>query len=201
MPSYVSDEKMLAREWMARWYLERTKGPLPPDLQYWTLCSRQSRDPRSELMQLSGLGLCSREQFVGVDLDPALVDANRQDHPEATWHCGDWEEVVHREHAAGRYRPGLVHLDTVCHTGSPGMTRLLRATMLRTAAGVPVVLNAMSSDPRSERKMDPAKELCRGLSARECAEWGLDGRLETLTYRNSDSRTDMTMVFIVRPGS
>ena len=73
MPSYVSDEKMLAREWMARWYLERTKGPLPPDLQYWTLCSRQSRDPRSELMQLSGLGLCSREQFVGVDLDPALA--------------------------------------------------------------------------------------------------------------------------------
>jgi len=202
MPSYVSDEKLQAREWMARWYLERTKGPLPARLQYWTLCCRQSTDARCELLQLSGLGLFSKEQFVGVDLDSSLVEANRQDHPEATWHCGDWEEVLHREHAAGRYRPGLVHLDTLCRVGSETMTRLLRATMVRTPAGVPVVLNVISGDMRSKatERMDVGALVCSRLSARECRDWGLDGPVPSVTYKNTGSIAEMTMLMLVRKG-
>ena len=188
-----ANQKVLSRrEIMAEARRRTGLQAIPEGLQYWTLCSIQDASPRSELVQLRDDGFLLPEQFNGVDHSQAIIEGNRRAHPSARWHHGDWEDVLNGAVLAGEFRPAVVNLDTMCHSGSPELARLIRATMTRVPPGVPVFVNAVTRDPRSRKTLDMRDRIDSHLSERECSAWGLRGTLRLFTYMNSGSKMDMT---------
>jgi hypothetical protein len=195
-----ADQKVLSRVELVQRARRILGGPsVPKDRQYWTLCSVQDASPRSELGQLSRAGFLKPEQFHGVDRNAKVIQANRRRHPQAHWHEGDWEDVLNAAVLAGEFRPAVVNLDTMCHSGGPELARLVRATMTRVPDGVPVFVNAVTRDPRSRKTMDMLDRIDSHLSERECSQWGLRGAIECFTYLNSGSKLTMT-TYILKKG-
>jgi hypothetical protein len=109
---FTREPKLLARQRNVRYYRALTKRhALPRSKQYWTLCNRQSLDATSEINQLVALGVLEKNQFWGVDRDDEgenLILLNQQDHPEAHFFKGEWDEVILNED----FNPGMIYLDT-----------------------------------------------------------------------------------------
>lgn len=58
-------------------------------------------------------GLICPEQFCGIDNNEEIIEKNKKWHPKANWFCGQWQNVIRQQASKGRFRPGLVYLDSV----------------------------------------------------------------------------------------
>lgn len=107
---FKREPKLLARLRNARYYRVLTgRDSLPSNKEYWTLCNRQSLEETSEINQNIRLGLHTAEQFRGVDRDDnKVMEMNRQDHPNAVFYTGEWDEIIMTE----EFNPGMIYLDT-----------------------------------------------------------------------------------------
>jgi hypothetical protein len=145
---YESEPKLLARAENVRLYRELAGVcAIPAGKQYWCLCAEQRDTPESEINQLVGVGLLGKEQFVGVDRDPGVIEKNRTVHPEATWLCGEWEDVVS---TVEPFNPGLIYLDTESLAGRVTLN-MAATTMKLCSPGTVLLLNVM----QSSRYRDP----------------------------------------------
>ena len=109
---FKREPKLLARLRNVRYYRALTgRRSLPRGQQYWTLCNRQPLDKTSEINQLVALGVLDKNQFWGVDRDDMgenLIEQNQQDHPEAHFLKGEWDDMILNED----FNPGMIYLDT-----------------------------------------------------------------------------------------
>lgn len=98
-----------------RAYFDRIN--IPDDLYYWSICgmSMLSEEDRwrSEVGQLIKNGLIKERQFVGVDRDKDIIEANRKKWPQSTWSDGEFSEILHRNL---HMTPAIIHADTTMLT-------------------------------------------------------------------------------------
>jgi hypothetical protein len=143
IPDYETPQKLAARRENARLYRALTGlYTLPKSRQYWTLCARQTAHPESEINQLVALGLLTKDQFYGVDRDPAFTDLNRLDHPEAHFpDAGEWSDIILD---CDDFNPGLVYLDTMHEAGRLSLA-LAASTMPLCPAGTVLLCNVAQS--------------------------------------------------------
>jgi len=188
-----SIHKIKAREENIRIFQKLTdKKKLPRNRSYWTLCNVQSRDSGSEIIQLIEAGVITESQFVGVDRDSDIINANKTCHPKATWICGDWNEAIRSR----SFNPGLVYLDTTSFADHKNAIKMLTATMLRCPEYTVVFANVMLNDPRSKRRFDPdvlLQAIQKEIPVTELQKW----ETKIVNYEYSmTGKTDMgTFVF------
>jgi hypothetical protein len=134
-------------------------------------------------------GLLTKDQFHGVDFNSELIEANRIDHPEAHWHCGEWIDVISEED----FQPALIYLDTMNESGRLSLN-LCASTMKLCPAGAVLLLNvAQSSAYRNPMTTD---EFLQELSARvpDFNLWVPDGGVQMYEYCSNATRM-RTMAF------
>lgn len=105
---YESEGKVLARREVMKAY-QRHTGHTSLQGEYWTLCSVQTRNDDSEIMQLCHDGFLVPRQFHGVDQNPEAIEVNKVNHPGAHWHAAQWEQILYRP----EFNPSLVYLDSI----------------------------------------------------------------------------------------
>jgi hypothetical protein len=163
---------------------------IPPQKQYWTLCARQPKTPGAEIIQLVNEGFLSKKQFYGVDCDQGIIDLNKQDHPEANWFCGQWDEVIEDK----SFDPAMVYLDTTSLAGHDVAVKMTVSTMLLVRAGTLLAVNVMLNNPRSKESFPQdlfIRFLSREFPSSEFKHWGpkfpnyeynATGRTTMITY-------------------
>ena len=142
-PDYETGQKIKAREENVRLYRALSGlRSIPKNKQYWTLSSLQTTDPESEINQMVGMGLLTKDQFWGVDRDQELVSLNRQNHPDAHFpDAGDWEDVILGQED---FNPAMVYLDTLNEAGRLSLN-LTAFTMPLCSAGTVLLVNVAQS--------------------------------------------------------
>lgn len=117
---YVTDkdhwdnpEKAASREeTIIKTYRKHFGYQIPPDRQYWTMCSHQVGD-KSELSHLCSSGLITQSQFRGVDIEPSIIRSNKEIYPDVWWRCGHFVNVMEAAAINGDFRPAIVNYDGV----------------------------------------------------------------------------------------
>jgi len=129
----------------------RKENVIPKGQFYQTLCHLQDNSPGSEIVQLSSPNsdrdycFLEKSQFVGVDNDSNLIELNRKFHPEATFLCGDWINVIYNQE---NFNPAMVYLDTINELKSPIAARILCKTMLLCKPKTLIIANFCANNPR-----------------------------------------------------
>jgi len=176
---------------------------LPKDKQYWTLCATQSRNPKSEIEQMTSLGFIEKYQFHGVDRDEEIIKQNRKNHTEAHWYAGEWESFINPK----IFNPAFVYLDTTAFADFRVATNLLVTTMLGCPEYTLLLVNVMLNDPRSRKSFslqNLIESLNKELPASFLKKWNNHNhnKLEIDTYDyTATSRTIMGTCIFFRNGN
>jgi len=90
---------------------------LDRSFQYWTMCGKCFAEdgsplPGCELDQVVEARLVDPEQFVGVDVDPAVVEGNARAWPGVRWLCDDFYTAMLSATSDRSFNPGIVNCDT-----------------------------------------------------------------------------------------
>lgn len=166
---------------------------LPIDRQYWTLCNSQPNESGSEIVQMEDIGLFQRNQFVGVDRDAEIIQQNREWHPQATWHCGEWLKIIQD---SDDFNPSLIHLDLTGFADGRIVTENLANTMLLCPSQTVLLANFMLNDPRSSRQFDPntiLRNIERQVPASELSMW--KSKVENFVYSSTGRTFLITYIF------
>lgn len=121
---------------------------IPKDQYYQTLCHFQDNSPGSEIVQLVSCGFLKPSQFIGVDSDSDLIEKNKLHHPQSTWLCGDWINVIYNQ---DNFNPAMVYLDTINELRSPIAARILCKTMELCGPDTLIIANFCANNPRKGR--------------------------------------------------
>ena len=145
--------KIEAREEsLIRFFQEKTGlSSIPPEKQFWSLCNKQSRRPRSEINQLITAGIIKKEQYYGVDRDIRNIRKNKSNHPTAHWYHGEWNAVLRKN--KGMFNPAIVFLDSTSMAETESIVRSTYETMLICPPSTFLFVNVMLNNPR-----DPTKQ-------------------------------------------
>lgn len=136
------EEKMNARIENMRIFQKLTGFQSIPN-QYWTLCDFQPPEKGSEIEQYTSYGFLTKNQFVGVDRKKKVIEQNKKWHPEATWHHGEWVDMIRYN----PFNPSLIYLDTQMFIDNQQLAKLVCSTMIRCPINVVLVVNVMLNDP------------------------------------------------------
>jgi hypothetical protein len=126
---------------------------IPDDKQYWTLAANQPNDPGAEIVQLTAAGLIAHRQFVGIDDDKGIIENNQKTHPHATWHHGEWMEVIEDNYDS--FNPGFVNFDCTWTAVNKNCQIHIARTMNICPPSTVLAANVMLSDGHSKRRFDP----------------------------------------------
>lgn len=176
----TSSAKAEARKMNVQHYTELTGNHRMPNTdRYYTLAADQT-SIGSELSQLMASGFLMPQQFVGIDRDHHLCEANAKAYPQATWLSGEWLQVLSQ--FGSRLKPGVVYLDTMQCVDHPYNLRLLAGTMRRCAPGTVLCYNAVARIPQRPRYIlnhaAPLNAIPRLLTPEEANRWDLvDGHV------------------------
>ncbi len=124
LPNYVSDskwskdpKKIEARnQTIILPYRKFFSQSLPPEKQYWTMCSSyydSNGKTTGELHQLIEDGLISANQFYPVDINPDIIEKNKEYYPDINWICDDFIEAMKKASIEGNFNPGIINCDNV----------------------------------------------------------------------------------------
>jgi hypothetical protein len=171
---------------------------IPADKEYWTLCHHQYKHQRSEINQMCAWGLIKPEQFHGVDFNHYKIKRNRERHPTAHWHEGDWLDIIHTEK---NFRPAIVYLDTQNIAGGKIAYTMLGDTLSRTSRpdcdGLILFWNVAMINPHSG-EVYTEEDIVEGVNltvGRAVLSYWKDN-IENYVYRGS--RTPMRTYIFVR---
>lgn len=103
---------------------------IPQDKQYWTMCGAHFNEQgrlEGEFGHLTREGLIQPNQFNGVDIEPSIIDTNRQYYPDVNWHCGDFRDVMSEAVVNGNFNPAIINYDGVMQSkrGAKYLKRIL----------------------------------------------------------------------------
>lgn len=125
-------------------------GPLPANLQYWTMsgrCSTHCGTPLNgcELDQLTQNKIITPNQFHGVDKLRSIIDINSYAYPKVKWFHGDFYETM--KHTTN-FNPGLVNADLIqtgeYATGAIYIAKIMELLTNRVNHKVILIANLMS---------------------------------------------------------
>jgi len=170
---------------------------IPKGRTYWTLCNRQTVSPGSEISQLLDAGLLTTGQFHGVDRDEDIIERNKQWHPKAHWHHGDWIEFI--ESCGNKFNPAFIYLDTTSFADHYPAENMTARTMLLCPRNTLLLVNVMLNDPRSSRQFDINKLIdkinCK-IPPMELQNW--DRSVKNYSYSATGKTTMNTYVLYKR---
>jgi hypothetical protein len=189
---YENPSKIAARVMNVDFYRTLSgRQEIPSDHAYWCLCNLQTTSPDSEINQLVTLGMLTKTQFVGVDRDSSLIEQNAIHHPDATWHCGDWHEVIARE----PFNPACINLDLMSMADSPASCDIVYRTMKACPPDTVLLLNVALTNAHNghETEITPLFEnVTDKMTDAEMACWNL-GDFPQFEYNGSGSTVMMTI--------
>lgn len=193
---YENPEKLAARAENIAIYRTLTGlHSIPAGRQYWTLASLQTTNAESEINQMVALSLCTKDQFVGVDMVEALIAQNKVNHPDATWYTGDWRVVVEDSVRKETFRPALVYLDMTSMADSELTADITYRTMKAAPSGTVILVNVALTNPYNghQTEIDALLEhVTEKMTDAECSEWNL-GDFPLFTYNGSGSTVMCTV--------
>ena len=186
MTDYENSEKVQARRENVAIY-RRLSGlqSIPTDKTYWTLANIQTTEATSEINQLVELGLLTKNQFIGVDNNPSLIEQDRVNHPEATFYAGEWTDVI----SNNEFNPALVYLDLMSVADSPASADIVYRTMKACPSGAVLIVNVSLNNAYNGHKttIDSLLEnVTDKMSEAEIACWNFDD-FEVFEYNGSGS--------------
>jgi len=151
MARFANDIKAKAREAAIRlWRTNSGWDALPKGWTFVSLCNDQSdNDPLSELNQLLQSKFITEEQYIGIDRDQLLIEANRRAHPRATWITNDFVCAIQQLASSGTWKPGIVFFDTYHRFDNPSLGQQTAQTCQVMSSCPPstmLVVNAVVSD-------------------------------------------------------
>ena len=142
--------KVQARKGLSLFYQKETKTKsIPEKKQYWTLCNIQSTSSKSEINQLSSMGLFKKSQFHGVDRSEEIIQENIINHPEAHWYHGEWDSVIRGN--SRTFDPAVIYLDLTSMAKTEAVLRTVNATMNLCDVDTFIFINVMLNNPRDPK--------------------------------------------------
>jgi hypothetical protein len=152
--NYANSAKGDARETFLTVYRDttgRTGALIPEGKQYITLCADQhANDPLCEIEQLKREGL-KLYQYVGIDIDPAIIESNREQYPSVRFINGDWLKVIQ---AMEPFNPAIIHFDSKVQADNELWIGMLASTMELAPAGCFIAANFVTHNPYSGERVD-----------------------------------------------
>lgn len=141
-------------------YRQHFGDALSVDKQYWTMCASQVDDggkfsTDSELGQMLGSGLITKDQFYGVDIKSDVIDANKTAMPDCNWITGDFGKSMRRAYKAGNFNPGIVNADFVVMSAKASyiIADIISFLTYIEASDVLLVANIMANNPYGSGKI------------------------------------------------
>lgn len=172
---YENAEKLAARVENVRVYRELSgRMAIPEGKQYWTLAALQTCNPTSEIEQMVTLGLCTKEQFYGLDEIVELTEQNRVNHPTAHWFTGEWHAVI--SHLEG-FNPELIYLDLTSMADSRESADITYRTIKQCPPDTVLLVNVALTNPYTghQTEITPLLEnVTDKMTDEEIAEWNLE---------------------------
>lgn len=134
---------------------------LPPQKQYWTMCSMQT-DPSgifqegSELGQLITSGLINESQFFGVDINSSYIENNKKAKPNSNWFCNDFYKEMYTHAANKTWNPGIIYLDLISlqDRAKNRLNEIIELINACDIIDVMLVLNFMANNPHSREQIN-----------------------------------------------
>lgn len=191
--------KIRARNEIIKQYRALTGNfSIPKDKEYWTLCNHQYKHQWSEINQMCACGLIKPEQFHGVDYNSYKINRNKERHPKAHWHFGDWLEIIHSRD----FHPAIIYLDTQNIAGGKIAYTMVGDTLARASRsdckGLILFWNVAMKNPHSgevytEQAIVEGVNLVVGKAI--LSKW--EPKVRNYAY-NSTTRTPMQTYIFVR---
>jgi hypothetical protein len=103
----------------------------------------------SEINQLIGLGLITKDQYYGVDWDGRKIKGNKKRHPQAHWLAGDWEEVLLEYPEL--FNPEIVFLDFTSLASTEKILSATQQTLRSCPMETYVFVNTMLNIPHPHK--------------------------------------------------
>jgi len=135
-------------------YRQHFGRSLPADKQYWTMCASQidacgELSSESELGQMFGEELITKDQFYGIDIKEDVIASNRMAAPECNWLEGDFFSTMEDAYASGNYNPGIINADfvTMIWKSAPIVSGVMAFLSDIGMTDVMVVANVMATNP------------------------------------------------------
>lgn len=153
--NYANDTKADARETFLSVYRDTTErhgtSLIPAGRQFVTLCAEQNpSQPLCEVEQLLREGL-DADAYVGIDMDAAVIPANRLAYPEMNFIHGDWLTAIM---AMEKFDPALIHFDTKSQADNDAVISMLASTMELCPKGTFIAANFVTRNPYSGEVID-----------------------------------------------
>jgi hypothetical protein len=193
---YENPEKLAAREENVRIYRALTgRTAIPEGKQYWTLAALQSTRPESEIEQMVALGLCTKEQFYGLDEIVELTEQNKVNHPTAHWFSGEWCESIARLD----FKPELIYLDLTSMADSQESADITYRTIKQCPPDTVLLVNVALNNTYTGHKTtidELLEHVTDKLTEAEVAAWNFED-FPMFTY-NGSGRTVMCTVGLRR---
>lgn len=174
---------------------------LPDEKQYWTLAGKHMNDGCELPHALSEGIIQSPIQFHGVDREADVIGHNREFYPKASWHQGDFTQVLSE---VKNFNPGLVNFDMVCMVDQAGLdvAQALHILVEREAKDVLLVTNFLLNNPRENSRICHSPRdiwewfycsACRGNPLRRALNAGWKVHSEMYLYDGADEKSNSYM--------
>lgn len=117
--SWGCPKKKTARlETIIKPYRKYIGQKLPPNKQYWTMCSDCTNkhgqlDQGCEFSQMVNEGLITPNQFYGVDIEEKYIESNKILDTDAHWIWDDFYYAMRESYNNNMFNPGIVNYDTI----------------------------------------------------------------------------------------
>lgn len=184
LSEYENPEKLEARKENVRIYRDLSgRYSIPKGKGYWSLCALQTCNPTSEIEQVVSLGLCTKEQFYGVDEIVELIEQNKVNHPTAHWFSGEWYDII----ASPGFNPELIYLDLTSMADSQESADITYRTIKCCPPDTVLLVNVALNNAYTghQTSIDPLFEhVTDWMTETEIAEWNFDD-FPMFTYNGS----------------
>ena len=125
---------------------------IPADKEYITICG-QCTDKNGQFLidcepdQLIKMGFIRPNQYVGVDINKDVINANYQARPNLKWICGDFCEVINNRLYNRKYKAEVIHFDWI-EMPVEGVKKLSKLLSLISGTDTKIVIcNFMLNSP------------------------------------------------------
>lgn len=190
-------EKIASRDAICSIYKKWTRnGHLPMSRQYITLSHDQTHE-NSEIKQLVKRKFIKDFQFVGIDQDENFVRKNQMKWNNATWHHGQWLDVLQEQRQ--NFNPGIIYFDSQHlynhHIGLKESSATL--AICKNFTGSLLAINLMLNNPQSKFKGVPEPETVINMLVdsfgvnQEFLEKTMDGKIKCEYFSYNGSLTYM----------
>ena len=159
LPTFHScPKKLIARkETIINVYRELFHNKVPINKQYWTMCGLHANEDKtfangSELGQILKEELITEDQFFGIDINPEVIELNKQSKPTVNWINNDLLKEMKKAYFNNNFNPAIINADLIFlqKRGTRFASQILSFLQDTKINNLFIVCNIMLTNPRSE---------------------------------------------------